>query len=111
MSIEKLRGFVDLLPEEKKDKQALIKLLKECFSRFAFEEVETPILEKTELFLRSVGESSDIVGKEMYSFKKAEEDISLRPEGTASIIRMILSKKLQKSLPLRFFLLRRNVSL
>ena len=103
MLIDKLRGFVDLLTEEKKNKEDLIKILKEIFSRFSFEEVEVPILEKTELFLRSVGESSDIVGKEMYSFKKSEEEISLRPEATASIARMVLTNKLQKNFPLRFF--------
>jgi histidyl-tRNA synthetase len=65
---------------------------------YGFHFIETPILEETALFKRSVGESSDIVGKEMYQFiDKGENDVCLRPEGTAGVVRAFIQKKLDKA--------------
>jgi histidyl-tRNA synthetase len=66
--------------------------------RYGFHFIETPILEETALFKRSVGESSDIVGKEMYQFiDKGENDVCLRPEGTAGVVRAFIQKKLDRA--------------
>ena len=72
----------------------LEKKLYQAFDAFNIQEIRTPILESTELFDRSVGNSSDIVNKELYSFlDRNQESISLRPEGSASVIRAIIQKK------------------
>jgi histidyl-tRNA synthetase len=66
--------------------------------RYGFHFIETPLLEETALFKRSVGESSDIVGKEMYQFiDKGENDVCLRPEGTAGVVRAFIQKKLDRA--------------
>jgi len=66
--------------------------------KFGFEYIETPILEETALFKRSVGESSDIVGKEMYQFiDKGDNDVCLRPEGTAGVVRSFVQNKLDRA--------------
>tara|TARA_B100001027_G_scaffold109024_1_gene75149 strand:+ start:372 stop:1613 length:1242 start_codon:yes stop_codon:yes gene_type:complete len=71
------------------------KILKKTFENFHFYEIRTPALEDTDLFKRSVGDTSDIVNKELYSFEdKNKKSITLRPEGTASVIRSIIEKKL-----------------
>ena len=71
------------------------KILKKTFENFHFYEIRTPALEDTDLFKRSVGDTSDIVNKELYSFQdKNKKSITLRPEGTASVIRSIIEKKL-----------------
>ncbi len=71
------------------------KVLKNIFNNYSISEIRTPALEDTDLFKRSVGDSSDIVNKELYSFlDKNEKSITLRPEGTASVIRSIIEKKI-----------------
>ena len=71
--------------------------LVEIFNSFSIEEIRTPLLEHTDLFKRSVGDTSDIVNKEIYSFNdRNEKSISLRPEGTAGVIRSIVEKKLDQ---------------
>lgn len=75
---------------------------------FGYEEIRTPILEHTPLFLRSVGESSDIVHKEMYTFDdKGGRSVTLRPEMTAGVMRSIVSNKLyvEADLPMKYFYL------
>jgi histidyl-tRNA synthetase len=84
----------DLFPEDLKKWHLLEKTISKVFHSFNTQEIRTPLLESTELFSRSVGNSSDIVNKELYSFlDKNEESISLRPEGSASVIRAIIQKK------------------
>ena len=84
----------DLFPDDLKKWHMLEKKLYQAFDAFNIQEIRTPILESTELFDRSVGNSSDIVNKELYSFlDRNQESISLRPEGSASIIRAIIQKK------------------
>ncbi|MFH1395521.1 MAG: histidine--tRNA ligase [Candidatus Omnitrophota bacterium] len=83
-----LRGMPDILPEEAFRRQCLEQKAKNLFQRFGYGEIRTPILEETAVFTRSIGEDTDIVEKEMYSFvDRGGKQVSLRPEGTASIIR------------------------
>ncbi len=71
--------------------------------QFGFERIDTPIFEYTGVFKRAVGETSDIVGKEMYTFSdRGGEEITLRPEGTASVVRALLSNSLTQQLPLKY---------
>tara|TARA_B000000460_G_scaffold108462_1_gene76038 strand:+ start:313 stop:1533 length:1221 start_codon:yes stop_codon:yes gene_type:complete len=84
----------DLFPEDLKKWHLLEKTISKVFYSFNTQEIRTPLLESTELFSRSVGNSSDIVNKELYSFlDKNDESVSLRPEGSASVIRAIIQKK------------------
>ncbi len=81
----------DILPEEQKYWRYIFKKAEPLLEDYGFEKIETPIVELTELFLRSVGEASDIVEKEMYNFKtRGGDDLALRPEGTASVVRSYL---------------------
>ena len=74
------------------------KRIKKIFSSYKYSEIRTPALEDTNLFIRSAGDSSDIVNKEIYSFDdRNNKNIALRPEGTASAIRAIIEKKLDQS--------------
>jgi len=83
-----VKGMNDLLPPEVRTWHLLEARAREGFHRFGYEEIRTPILEETTLFVRSVGEETDIVGKEMYSFEdRAGRSLSLRPENTAPAAR------------------------
>ena len=94
MKIQSLRGMPDLFPEDLERWHYFESKLNHVFNSFHTEEIRTPLLESTELFSRSVGNSSDIVNKELYSFlDRNNESISLRPEGSASVIRAIIQKK------------------
>ncbi|MEO8276422.1 MAG: histidine--tRNA ligase [Thermoanaerobaculia bacterium] len=82
------KGTRDLLPPDTELWAAVEQIAREVFGRYGFREIRTPVFEETELFARGVGESSDIVGKEMYSFvDKGERSLTLRPENTASVVR------------------------
>jgi len=86
-----VRGFKDILPKETGKWQHIEEIARGIFSNFGFREIRVPILEKSVLFKRSIGESTDIVEKEMYSFPdRGDEYLTLRPEATASIIRAYL---------------------
>ncbi len=94
MKIQSLRGMPDLFPQDLERWHIFESKLSEVFYSFDTHEIRTPLLELTELFSRSVGNSSDIINKELYSFLDRNKDsISLRPEGSASIIRAIIQKK------------------
>ncbi|MCL5022799.1 MAG: histidine--tRNA ligase [Nitrospirae bacterium] len=83
-----LKGVQDILPPDISLWQRAESLAREVFSRYGFQEIRTPIIEPTALFTRSIGETTDIVEKEMYTFPdKAGRSITLRPEGTASVVR------------------------
>jgi histidyl-tRNA synthetase len=87
-SLQSLRGMVDLLPERTPLWQHLEATAREHFRRAAIAEIRTPLLEATELFARGIGEATDVVGKEMYTFlDRGERSCTLRPEGTASVVR------------------------
>jgi len=96
--INSLRGMNDILNEDYKRYTYFIKTATDIATKYGFHFVETPILEETALFKRSVGESSDIVGKEMYQFiDKGENDVCMRPEGTAGVVRAFIQKKLDRA--------------
>ncbi|MAH58539.1 MAG: histidine--tRNA ligase [Synechococcus sp. ARS1019] len=83
-----LRGMVDLLPAALQRWQAVEAVARGHFQRSGFGEIRTPLLESTDLFCRGIGEATDVVGKEMYSFlDRGERSCTLRPEGTASVVR------------------------
>jgi histidyl-tRNA synthetase len=88
MKIQSIRGMNDLLPEQSATWQYLERTVAELLASYSYGEIRFPILEKTELFKRAVGEVTDIVEKEMYSFDDRNGDsLSLRPEGTAGCVR------------------------
>ena len=94
MNIQSLRGMPDFFPDDLKKWHLLESTLSQIFNAYGIAEIRTPLLESTELFSRSVGNSSDIVNKELYSFlDKNQKSISLRPEGSAGVIRAIIQKK------------------
>ncbi len=95
MEIKAIRGFNDILPSEVGKWQFVEQIAREVFESFGFKEIRIPILEKTELFARGIGEATDIVEKEMYTFlDKSGNSLTLRPEATASIARAYLEHKL-----------------
>ena len=95
--IQSLRGMNDMFSPDAERYEYFIETATTIAKRYGFSFFEAPILEETALFKRSVGESSDIVGKEMYQFiDKGENDVCLRPEGTAGIVRAFIQKKLDK---------------
>ena len=101
-NLKNLRGTVDLFPEHLIKWQNVEKILIDQLSRASIKEIRTPILEMTELFIRGIGEGTDVVSKEMYTFlDRGERSCTLRPEGTASVARALIqngisSKPLQK---------------
>ena len=95
MSIKALKGFKDILPDEVGIWQFIEQTARDIFRRYGFEEIKVPILEKTELFVRTIGESTDIVEKEMYTFvDRNGSSITMRPEGTAPVIRSYIENGL-----------------
>jgi histidyl-tRNA synthetase len=93
--IQTLRGTRDILGREILYWQHLETIAKDILRRANYQEIRTPILEATELFARGIGETTDIVNKEMYTFtSKGEESITLRPEGTAGVVRAYIQHKL-----------------
>jgi len=95
--IRALKGMKDTLYPENKKFEYFIKNTTDIVKKYGFEFIQTPILEETALFKRSVGESSDIVGKEMYQFiDKGKNDVCLRPEGTAGIVRSFVEAKMDR---------------
>lgn len=96
--ISSLRGMNDILAEDYERFTYFISTATAVAKKYGFHFIQTPLLEETALFKRSVGESSDIVGKEMYQFiDKGENDVCLRPEGTAGVVRAFIQKKLDKA--------------
>jgi len=97
MKIKSVRGTHDLLPESVALWQTIEAEARGVFQLYGYEEVRTPILEKSELFARSIGAESDIVQKEMYTFSDSKgKSISLRPEGTAPVVRAYLEHGLDR---------------
>ena len=95
MVITMPRGTQDILPEESKKWQYIQDQLRKISDSFRYEEIRTPMFESTELFSRGVGDTTDIVQKEMYTFMdKGNRSITLRPEGTAGTVRSYIENKL-----------------
>ena len=88
IQLQSLRGMVDLLPAQTTLWQAVEAVARAHFQRSGLDEIRTPLLEVTELFSRGIGEATDVVGKEMYTFAdRGDRSCTLRPEGTASVVR------------------------
>ena len=102
--LQAVRGTQDLLPAEARRHRTVSETARKIAERYGFGEVATPIFEFTEVFARPIGETTDVVSKEMYTFKdRGGEEITLRPEFTAGIARAVLSNGLTQSTPLKFF--------
>jgi histidyl-tRNA synthetase len=102
--LQPVRGTHDILPDEFEKFHAVVTLARELATLYGFKEMTTPIFEPTEVFSRSMGETSDVVSKEMFTFQtKGEESVTLRPEFTAGIVRAFLSNGMQQHLPLKLF--------
>src|SRR5438270_3846677 len=103
-SLQPVRGTQDLLPAQMRRHRAVSETARRVAERYGFEEMATPIFEFTEVFERPIGETTDIVSKEMYSFTdRGGENVTLRPENTAGVVRAVLSNALTQSTPLKFF--------
>lgn len=95
MSITAIKGMNDVLPGQVEVWQFLEQKAREVFGTYGYSEIRTPAVEKTELFCRSIGETTDIVEKEMYTFAdKSDNSLTLRPEGTAPVMRSFIQNRL-----------------
>lgn len=95
MNLKAPRGTTDILPDKVKTWQYVEQQIKDVCDRYHYEEIRTPIFEHTEVFQRGVGDSTDIVQKEMYTFKdRGDRSLTLRPEGTAAVARAYVENKL-----------------
>lgn len=104
---KKIKGTEDVLPKESYRWQFVENIMREEASKFGFKEIRTPVFEHTELFARGVGQTTDVVQKEMYTFEtKGKESVTLRPEGTAGAARAILEHSLtNEGLPIKAYYL------
>ncbi|MGC8470142.1 MAG: ATP phosphoribosyltransferase regulatory subunit, partial [Acetobacteraceae bacterium] len=102
--VKPVRGTRDLIGEEMRRHRAVIGRAREIAARYGCAEWATPIFEDTAVFARSLGETSDVVMKEMYSFPdRGGESLTLRPENTAGICRALISNGLTQTLPQKVF--------
>lgn len=102
--LQPVRGTHDLLPEEARRHRHVIDVARDWAERYGFAEMATPVFEFTEVFNRTLGDTSDVVTKEMYTFNdRGGESITLRPEFTAGVVRAFISGGLSQNLPIRFF--------
>jgi histidyl-tRNA synthetase len=102
--LQPVRGTRDILPDEGRRFRHVIEQGRRVAERFGYEEIATPIFEFSDVFRRTLGDTSDIVTKEMYSFTdKGGDEVTLRPEGTAGVARALISGGLGQNLPLKFF--------
>jgi histidyl-tRNA synthetase len=102
--MQPVRGTQDLLPEAARRHRRVSETARAAAELYGFAEMATPIFEFTEVFARPIGEHTDIVAKEMYTFSdRGGEEVTLRPENTAGVVRAVLSNGLVQSVPLKFF--------
>lgn len=103
-NIQPVRGTRDLLPDECRKFRMIEETARRCAKLYGFDEIETPIVESAAVFKRTLGDTSDIVSKEMYAFKDlGGDDLVLRPEGTAGVARAFISEGLAQLAPLKVF--------
>ena len=101
MKFRTIKGTKDILPEETAGWQYVESVIRRVMQNFNYQEIRTPVFEQTGLFARSIGELTDIVSKEMYTFlDRSEESITLRPEGTAATLRAYIQNNLGEQSPL-----------
>ena len=104
--IQKIKGTMDILPNETPLFRYIEGVMREEAEKYGYGEIRTPTFENTELFVRGVGDTTDVVQKEMYTFADRDENrsISLRPEGTASVVRAIIENgKCSDPMPLKYY--------
>ena len=102
--LQSLRGMADLLPQSIPLWQRIEAVARSHFQRAGISEIRTPLLEPTELFARGIGDATDVVGKEMYTFSdRAQRSCTLRPEGTASVVRAVVQHSLLRHGPQRLW--------
>ncbi|MBI5585226.1 MAG: histidine--tRNA ligase, partial [Deltaproteobacteria bacterium] len=102
MALQALKGFKDVLPGESDKWAFLEQTARKVFENYGYAEIKTPILERTELFARSIGTATDIVEKEMYTFTdRSGDSITLRPEATASVLRAFIEHHLHTLQPIQ----------
>jgi histidyl-tRNA synthetase len=102
--LQPVRGTQDLLPEAARRQRQVSETARVVAGLYGFVEMATPIFEFTAVFARPIGEHTDIVAKEMYTFTdRGGEEVTLRPENTAGVVRAVLSNGLVQSVPLKFF--------
>ncbi len=98
---QKIKGTHDILPEESWKWQYVENMVREVMARYGFEEIRTPIFEETALFARGIGQLTDIVSKEMYTFlDRGQKSLTLKPEGTAPVIRAYIEHNLGERRPI-----------
>ncbi len=98
MVIKAQKGTKDVLPQEYVQWKNILAKADKIFTASNFKQIETPIFEATELFQRGVGDSTDIVNKEMYTFEKSDRSLTLRPENTAGVVRAFLEHNMQRDI-------------
>jgi len=104
LEIAAIKGFRDILPDETRVWEWIEGEARRVFETFGFQEIRTPILEKTELFSRGIGQETDIVSKEMYTFLDIKgRSLTLRPEATASVVRAYIQNRPYQTYPVRKF--------
>ena len=102
--VQSVRGTYDLYGAAKRKMKRVVAVGSAVVEKYGFEEIETPIFEFTEVFARNLGDTSDIVTKEMYCFEdKGGDSLTLRPEGTAGVVRAFVSNGMQQNLPVKFY--------
>src|SRR5438045_5667350 len=98
-ALQPVRGTQDLLPETARRHRRVTETARELAEIYGFAEIATPLVEFTEVFTRPIGEHTDIVSKEMYTFRdRGGEEVTLRPENTAGVVRAVLSNGLTQSM-------------
>jgi histidyl-tRNA synthetase len=98
MQYRSVKGMEDILPEQVRIWQGLERIARVELEASGYREIRTPIPEETSVFIRSIGESTDIVKKEMYTFEdRKERSLTLRPEGTAPIVRAYIEHSLDQT--------------
>ena len=102
-ALQPVRGTRDILPDEMRRHRRVEDAACAIAARYGFAEMATPIFEFTDVFVRTLGDTSDIVTKEMYSFERSGDHLTLRPENTAGVARAFISNGLQQQLPLKVF--------
>ena len=103
-ALQPVRGTQDLLPEAARRHRRVVESARAAAELYGFAEIATPIFEFTEVFARPIGEHTDIVAKEMYTFNdRGGAEVPLRPENTAGVVRALISNGLAQSVPLKFF--------
>jgi histidyl-tRNA synthetase len=102
--LQRPKGTQDILGNDVERWEYVESLCRVQFQNAGYQEIRTPIFESTELFERGVGEATDIVNKEMYTFEKSERRLSLRPEGTAGVVRAFVEQGMSRwSKPVKLY--------